>query len=610
MTTQMTTCAISAFGILALANGAKAYTKEGHFEITNAAYQVLRAASASRPTAAEAVLKTPGACASGGGLCAGVVSQQQWDVFLRELDWTRRYVGGQPSSIPPTTGEQECTTSSAETDLARFSVAEIGTRLGRSSLASDHRHLNRNTCSIDEWYPVGLYSDIDQRVAADGSRQQGKVLGWHAKNRDDDIDETMIDVNPIVAGPLFEVGTEAYERLLGAVILPLVCAFEFISGDASACDSDARRIADKTNLVEVFTAMIPGFHLARSETYIGFWHLMNVRDDPTLMNAYNDDPGMYLPDAGPQKIPGTIDSALVIGSQLLNVRLVAESSRGAARYWIRESDDSDGGNPERTNFDWRREPFGTTEFSPLDNLALAGYARLHANDPVTRLGWPLHAIGDATVPMHVVATASWGHSSYEAWVEQNWANLTYQNFCDEGQLACARERQANQIAQAGRVLQLAYRWRDYLTRPQVPSDNGERPGIRDFITALASDTLKRVGDNLAAWPWCDLCSVGYDADGGKVLIETIANAFPNVLLGPGQNAKKTLEDPVGYYDQHESKVRELVESAMAAKIAFLNWHVQNQPKQCIALGHYGCVVDSECCDGTKCLANVCDIPIL
>ncbi len=598
-------------GVLFAATEAHAYTKEGHFEITNAAYQVMRAASLSNVSNEERLaLKIPGACATGNGLCESVVSQAQWDEFIKDLDWTRRYLGAQPHAIPTSLGEQsECVTTLETGDVGTFTVTSKGGVEGDRSLAPDHRHLNANKCSADRWKPVGVYAGLQGRVPADGRGQQGKVLGWHAKNRDDDLQETMIDINPLIPGPLLAVGNDIYEKGVGALLLPIICVFEWLNGDASSCDDDARRVADKTNVVEVFTALIPGIHLDRGELYIGFWHLMNVRDDSTLTNTFDDHQGMYLPEAGPERVPGAMDNAIRIGSELLYLRIVPEKSEGTHRYAITSGEDDDEPSMERAPLDWRREPFGTTEFSSLDNLALSGYVRLAKDKPITRLGWPLHAIGDATIPMHVVATTSWGHSSYEKWIEMNWQNLTYDTSCEAGDRACEVARQTNQLNQAARVLQLAYRWREYLGHSPFNDRTGNAPGVRDFITDLGRDTLARVGDDYNSWPWCDMCSIAYDVDLGKFggrIVQDIANKFPEVFIAEGRDMHLEARDPLGYYDQHEGKIRELVESAMGAKLAFLNWHVHKQLNQCIEPGHYGCVSSADCCEAMICQpSNVC-----
>jgi hypothetical protein len=356
----------------------------------------------------------------------------------------------------------------------------------------------------------------------------------------------------------------------------------------------------------VLTGLIPGFRVSRSELYIGFWHLINVRDTG-LFNSYDDHQGMYLPQAGPAGVPGIVDTAIITGSSLVGVTLDPARSAGVERYMISSSADGHQATKMRKNYEWNKESIGTTQFSPLDNLAYGGFMK-YRTEPVKKLGWPLHAIGDATVPMHVVATTSWGHSVYELWVEQHWDELVFEA-CKENDAACndATLRQ-NQLAQAQRVLQIAYRWRQYLLTH----------GIRDYITALGKDTLAKVGDTPSSWPWCDQCSAYSDAD-LKNLVSDFAAGVPNIPVpGGSMTPVEIARDPLKYYDYQWDNIRQLVESAMGAKLAFLVWASQGEYPQCIGHNAFGCIpngvrgglaTSTDCCDPNDfCLSNQCGIP--
>jgi hypothetical protein len=576
-----------------------AYSKEGHHKITNTAWQVMRAAASQRGAGfPEFTLKDPGAClSSSSSPCGQAVNQAQWTSFLAQINTARKLIGAQPSQVPgATNGAEQCFADNERTPLAMFTAP----------VTFEHRALQEDTCGLDRtWTPPLLYNDIT--VNADGLKNQGNVLGFQAKSRDDDLLETRIDVlptaipldgNPVPSPSIMaHVASKAYDRLLGAVFAPFVCAYEGLFGDASKCAEKARRIANKTNLVSVFTGLLPGFRLDRSELLIGFWHLMNVRSPALISNTYDDKQGMYLIQAGPAGVPGALDQAIIIASEYLWITITPDESNGTKRYTITDND-GHAKSVKRSKLDWNKESIGTTQFSPLDNLAYAGFA-MFPNEPIKRFGWPLHAIGDATVPMHIVATPSYGHGPYEEWVGQHVDELVF-SVCKTGDTACSPSTlKAKQAEQAKRVLQIGYKWRQYL----------RTHGIRDFITALAENTLSQIGgDTLSAWPWCDACSVFFDTPGLSSVTPELAEGLPDLPTPSGRLTPRDIaENPLRYYDAHADKIRGLVENAMGAKVAFLLWASESTLSQCIPNNVYGCETSADCCSGTVCTSNFCGV---
>jgi hypothetical protein len=208
--------------------------------------------------------------------------------------------------------------------------------------------------------------------------------------------------------------------------------------------------------------------------------------------------------------------------------------------------------------------------SPLDNLAYGGY-NLPGLGRTERLGWPLHAIGDATVPMHVVASPGWGHQAYEDWVETHLDVLLNNAACPNDGTDCTKFRNDQlkvELAQVQRVLAQSYRWRTFL----------RTHGIRDLITELAKQTLQKAGgDQIAGWAWCDSCSVFYNT--GKVWkfgSDTVAKAAGLLKAWDGKFDPLVANNPEAYYSQFTENIRSLVEDAMGAKIAFLIWASQQK----------------------------------
>ena len=62
----------------------------------------------------------------------------------------------------------------------------------------------------------------------------------------------------------------------------------------------------------------------------------------------------------------------------------------------------------RDKADWQFTTIAHTPFEPVNNMAWFGWTHFRDEQihPVRMLGWPLHAIGDATVPHHVTGTSA------------------------------------------------------------------------------------------------------------------------------------------------------------------------------------------------------------
>lgn len=208
-----------------------------------------------------------------------------------------------------------------------------------------------------------------------------------------------------------------------------------------------------------------------------------------------------------------------------------------------------------------------------------------------KLGWPLHAIGDATVPHHVVATLGHGHVPYETWVDRPESlDFLLKRSCPFATPSCNSTTLQNaQVAQASRVLQIAFKWRTFL----------DSNGVRNFITALAEQTLAMTGgDDVEAWPYCDVCSALQFVDDDLLLGMAFRLVKSEVIFSEALNNlidEEFADDPTIYYDMYKEEIGQLVEQAMGAKIAFLVWASESMLDQCIANNSYGCVDGEDCC---------------
>src|SRR6185503_4466856 len=97
--------------------------------------------------------------------------------------------------------------------------------------------------------------------------------------------------------------------------------------------------------------------------------------------------------------PGAVDVVIGAGAQVAGISLNALSSDGDNRYG--QYDEVGRLFPE-----WQAHTVGMLEFSPLHNLARYGWEKFTSGggSDSSALAWPLHAIGDAVAPQHVVGS--------------------------------------------------------------------------------------------------------------------------------------------------------------------------------------------------------------
>jgi hypothetical protein len=164
---------------------------------------------------------------------------------------------------------------------------------------------------------------------------------------------------------------------------------------------------------------------------------------------------------------------------------------------------------------------------------------------VKDLGWPLHAIGDATAPMHVIASPAWGHRPFEDAQEELWPAIRNMS-------ALYADPEPSQITpqllQARSIYLKAFEWRQFILnwRAAHPGHDKDVP-IRDLVTAVAENTYQYSVNKMATdfWPFHPFASMEYLASEGSAV--SIYTGRPDAV----------------------ELVRPLIENGVAAKIAFL-----------------------------------------
>jgi len=608
---------------LSLSSVASAYNNDTHFKIADLAWQVMRAASDRNfrqhvkwtTVPDDTTFDYPdevGSC-SVSPLCTNnPPSQQQWTEYIQKLGPTIRRLNRVRNEVP--TPASCAILLGNNTFMADF--ASSITSAFRDAIFINGSVESNENCDLKQPEWDGIYTS--QAVADpvtqiksilvlpdDGFRRQGLAFGYHAQQRDNEWQDTRIMTEPIT-GHILDATSEASRLPLKVVLAALICAYEWISsGNTDTCEERADHILDKVDPTHFLRSLIGGPDLAASGAYTGLWHFINVRQG-IVHDYYDDKPGMYYQEGGPEEKPGVIDHAIDIGSHILQLVIDADGSFGPDRYQIFTSEDGQQATKRREHAfavdAWTSQLLSDTIFEPLDNFAQYGWATYQADAAsgkwgAAALSWPLHAIGDATVPQHVTGTTSWGHRPYEEWVQHNWDKIMFERCEIDGSLLpfpCDDNFLKMQIGQARRILQ----WGLYFTQ-----FTANTTGVRPFVEAVAQTTLDTVTDNKSAWPFCDACSFSWQIK---------QDAFQDIGIGIAELTQFlgdiNVGDPEGHYDQYAPNVQNLVEMAAGATIAFL---MKSGEGVCTDLAG-ACTGDASCCsqkcDATdgKCCRNIAD----
>ncbi|HWM95328.1 MAG TPA: hypothetical protein VN493_31525 [Thermoanaerobaculia bacterium] len=406
-------------------------------------------------------------------------------------------------------------------------------------------------CGIDpSWSPGAFFTTVNP-PGPGSADHTGVVLGFWAHQPDDEVDDWHIYFRPtnMVGFSLMkEYMEDALALPAGAIWVTLRCALECagsvltlgIVGDCKDCIDEA--IQDSKNAVHegltTVDGLFPGFgDHTNVDAYTGMGHHLNV---VSSSGEFDDRSGLLVESAGPNGVPDPLEILTMLAADTLGMTVHHDPSLGPKRYEILGAQDFHPNSVDRDEDDWQFLSFPHTPFTPLDNLAHFGWQAFRANPQVgvRELGWPLHAIGDAIVPMHVAGTFGWGHRPYEDAFERRLSILL-----STGDVEAAK-REALAIAKRALV------WRKLILdwRAQHPGQATDIP-VRDLITQLATQTLARVqGPSMLVWPFNPLMSPSY------------------VVPGP------TREGTITFYETIPGSAatnKTLLEEGIAAEIAFL-----------------------------------------
>ncbi|MBK7859751.1 MAG: hypothetical protein IPJ65_14245 [Archangiaceae bacterium] len=479
MRTKPRSLAVSLSILVAFGAGpARAHNARVHQPMTDFAYQVMRLAA----------LKVPRVVARPGG-----ISAQEWDDYLAAIDAAVPKLKVLPASLP-TLPASRCVT-----DTPAWSKAATLGLLTRAVSAGYATSTDFDCGSEAGWSPGPVFEQH-----AGGTDYTGTGLGFWAQSIDDEVDDFHGWWKPTnfggSAGKAKELASEGWDTGLGILLLPAVCFIDCVFGLFGSCDAcveTAKQLSEGTNPVKNLEELMPGFGDWTGPTYTGLWHFINVRGG--VSNEYDDRQGMLYEEAGPFGVPGAVDMAIMVVTDI-GITINYQKSLGPKRYQISGATDSHPNTKHRDEGDWEMLSLGHTTFEPLDNLAYFGWRKFVA-DPAHSsrwLGWPLHALGDATVPMHVTGTTLWGHRPFEDAQERLYPSMVGAKLTPTTQEGLARS-----------VLLEGFAWFRFVRSWQAEHGSAEVP-VRDLVTALAKKTLAYSQDSQQLfWPYNDAASTEY-----------------------------------------------------------------------------------------------------
>ena len=625
------------------ARRAHAYGGDVHMGIVSMAWETMRAASdpnftdhiAWNTTAAPpAPLSDPLAC----DFCGGPPLPGEWSTFIGAMPGAlvklNSLQGDLPASCPgpvSTDGTLKGTLVGMSTNSQAGSCTDF---LGR--------HLQGGAYD-GKWHPGGIFDATAPNPAIDGFGYQGLALGWHAKSGDDDLDDGVFTgglVTALVALALIAVAVLAVFGVGGlaafaaglvvfAFIALCACIYGWLSGDSCKGDVDkvTSALARDTGLEGLMSDVGNMLNLQtgdRDSVYTGMWHFINANGAGT--NSFDDRRGLFYNEAGPDGVPGQLDLMAQAGLDIGGKHLDFDLSKGPKQYEIRTSDDGHPNSVTRDESDWEGVTGGHLQFSPLDNFAYFGWRNFRGTGHAGSLRWPLHAIGDATVPHHVSGTSSWGHRPFESALDydQGWSEFRLMKPLTAPELLGANVRTCfpvtdpskrcpeddgsrGQVEQARRVLQHALRWHRFIQAWRTRTGRTTDLPVREMITTLAQETRAAFDNDPTntRWPFCDDCSFDYQFNDNN---------------NKGRDYYRTADIA--------AKSHDLVERAIGATVAFLLDATDAIPTpaacaatacsgstpccrgtcqqgQCCGPATTACDVDSDCCAGLACRNGQC-----
>jgi hypothetical protein len=363
---------------------------------------------------------------------------------------------------------------------ANTTLAE--TSLGNLHLAPDTAYANNNaSCGFDaSWTPSGILADVNPATVNSGDHT-GVTLGYWTSSPDNLAQDwvfrsTTLETlqNPAVAAAI-GAGTSALISVACAIacgLMPFLCPL---------CPAIA--LGGGIAVIDEITS-VDADHIQDADLFSGLGHFVDMKQSPA--NAFDEKPGKLDERAGLTGQPDSMELMLTAAFDLGGLHVNFSSSDGPHNYEILSGADFHTDSVPRVAPDWETETGAHIFYTPVDNLAKFGWDKfvadkdlLFTTETAHDLAWPLHAIGDATVPMHVLGTSGDGHRPYEDLVEMKWDELVKSS------------NKSQSLSTITGVVTRAPAWRNLILSWRAAHNNSPDVPIRDLVTAVAAQTLAK-----------------------------------------------------------------------------------------------------------------------
>ena len=498
---------------------AYAHNEKVHAGMVDLGYEVMKAVTyeMTKPIGAQQIFDlTPPANLS-------PQEQTDWQNFLIEISKAPAKYRAHPSGLPAN-----------KDSICGFPGAPVAT-WGQTNMGSLTHAVNPfynreqdNTCGVwSEFRPGGVFEQVNDPFKR-GVDFTGTALGFWAANVDAGYGDSHLWIKPqnaSGAGAAKKLVNDATNFGIAILLAPFICLGELMAGNAGACWADAKDAGDTLNPFDDIDGSLPGYFDIWGDMWTGMWHHIKILGPSD--NDFDDHQGLLLSEAGPSFTLDAVDLGVMVGMDASGMSVDYDKSDGPKNYESKGGDGSPA-TVHRSRPKWQFTTWPHTPFEPVDNLAQFGWNGYHddpaATHPVQKLGFPLHALGDATVPMHVAGTPSWGHRPFEDASEAIWTELRMWDGENGGQVPTATQVQFvhDILVQAFQYRQMIKAWR--------AGPNGSADGIpvRQLVTAVATHTATYSASTQGpkGWPFSPAASLAY-IGGEKAQSLDHYMSFPN-----------------------------------------------------------------------------------
>jgi hypothetical protein len=377
------------------------------------------------------------------------------------------YGGGAPQlNLPP------------DTTLARLPMGKVPMPI------TIHYGTGGSVCAIYEaWNPSGVLAAVNPGTYTTRDHT-GLTLGHWAAAPDRQVKDWVLSSttlltlqNPVVVGGIGAGVTVAVAVLCGLAcgLLPILCLLcPFLAVGAGGAVIDEITSIDADSL--------------EHKDFVGLGHFVDMKPTPPGTTFFDVKPAKFPLRAGPGGAPDLVEQLTMALYELAGIHVNHAESDAPKHYEILGPGPNGADfHPNTTHRDavaWESPTLTHQQFTPVDNLGMFGYGQAKGlrgtEDEASRLGWPLHALGDASVPMHAVGASGFGHRPYEDSVD-----AVYDELVGSADLGRSIDTVIQVLSRALKWRKLVQDWRALHGTKEVP--------VRDLVTALA-ETARQKAD--------------------------------------------------------------------------------------------------------------------